>query len=314
VELEFTQEQDELRASVRAVLEKECPTTVVREAAWEPLWKQMVALDWPALSIAEEAGGLGMTFVDLAVVLEELGRVVAPSPFLPTLTQLAPALRHAGAPGLLSAVARGEFTGALCVGGVAMVADRIAVLRDGVLHLAVEPHLDLIETLDKTRPIARVTLTTTEEVGPVDEAAVLDEATAGLALEMVGTCQAIFDMTLEYAKQREQFGVPIGSFQTIKHKLVDCYVALARARACAYFAAATVAEEDPRRSLAVSVAKAAAGDAQRIICQEGIQIHGGIGYTWEHDLHLFVKRAKTGEVLLGTAVDHRQKVARLIGV
>ncbi len=142
----------------------------------------------------------------------------------------------------------------------------------------------------------------------------LDEATAALALEMVGTCQTIFDMTLEYAKSREQFGVPIGSFQAIKHKLVDMYVSLSRARACAYFAAATVAEADSRRSLAVSTAKAAAGDAQRLICQEGIQIHGGIGYTWEHDLHLFVKRAKTGEVLLGTAMDHRERVARLISL
>jgi alkylation response protein AidB-like acyl-CoA dehydrogenase len=165
---------------------------------------------------------------------------------------------------------------------------------------------DQIETLDESRPVYRVDLPDADEG--------LDEATCALAIEMVGTCQTIFDMTLEYAKQREQFGVPIGSFQAVKHKLVDMYVALNRARACAYFAAATVAENDPRRSLAVSMAKAAAGDAQRIIGQEGIQIHGGIGYTWEHDLHLFVKRAKTGDALFGGAADHRQRVARLIGL
>jgi alkylation response protein AidB-like acyl-CoA dehydrogenase len=187
-------------------------------------------------------------------------------------------------------------------------------MSDGQLHLVTEMQAHPVDNLDKTRPVSRIDVVRTEIVGPIDEAKVLDEATAALALEMVGTCQAIFDMTLEYAKSREQFGVPIGSFQAIKHKLVDCYVALSRARACAYFAAATVAEDDPRRPLAVSMAKAAAGDAQRLICQEAIQIHGGIGYTWEHDLHLYVKRAKTGEAFLGTAVDHRQRVAKLINL
>jgi alkylation response protein AidB-like acyl-CoA dehydrogenase len=315
VELEFTAEQEELRASVRGVLEKECPTTVVRDAAWEPLWKQLVALDWPALTIPEEAGGIGMTFTDLAVVIEELGRVVAPGPFLPTVTQFVPALRSAGATDLLAQVAAGELTGGLVVDGVAMrPADRLAVIRGGRLHLLVDPEIEPIETLDKSRDLGRVTVTGTEEVGPVDETAVLAEATVALSLEMVGTCQAIFDMTLEYAKTREQFGVPIGSFQAVKHKLVDMYVALSRARACAYFASATIAENDPRREMAVSMAKAAAGDAQRYIVQEGIQLHGGIGYTWEHDLHLFVKRAKTGDILFGSAVDHRQRVARLLAV
>ncbi|HZN15254.1 MAG TPA: acyl-CoA dehydrogenase family protein [Acidimicrobiales bacterium] len=315
MELEFSPEQEELRTSVRAMLEKECPTTVVREGAWEPLWKQMIALDWPAMTIDEAAGGLGMTFIDLAVVVEELGRVVAPGPFLPTVSQFVPALRAAGATDLMGQVARGELTGALVVDGFAMQpADRIGLIVDGQLHLAIDPELTPLNTLDKSRGLVRVAAGATEIVGPVDEGRILDEATVALALEMIGTCQAIFDMTLEYAKQREQFGVPIGSFQAVKHKLVDMYVALSRARACAYYAAATVAEDDERRPLAASMAKAAAGDAQRLICQEGIQIHGGIGYTWEHDLHLFVKRAKTSEALLGTAIDHRQRVAKLINL
>jgi alkylation response protein AidB-like acyl-CoA dehydrogenase len=315
VELEFTPEQEELRASVRAVLEKECPPAILRDGAWEPLWKQLVALDWPGLTVPEASGGLGMTFVDLAVVVEELGRVVAPGPFFATMTQFVPALREAGAGDLLAAVARGELTGTLAIDGYVMLpAEQIATMSDGQLHLVTEMQAHPVDNLDKTRPVSRIDVVRTEIVGPIDEAKVLDEATAALALEMVGTCQAIFDMTLEYAKSREQFGVPIGSFQAIKHKLVDCYVALSRARACAYFAAATVAEDDPRRPLAVSMAKAAAGDAQRLICQEAIQIHGGIGYTWEHDLHLYVKRAKTGEAFLGTAVDHRQRVAKLINL
>ena len=128
----------------------------------------------------------------------------------------------------------------------------------------------------------------------------LEESTVALALEMVGTAQTIFDITLEYAKQREQFGVPIGSFQAIKHKFADMMIALERARSLGYFAALTIAEDDPRRTSATSVAKAAAGDCQRLLAKEGIQIHGGIGYTWEHDMHLYVRRIKSGEPLFGT--------------
>jgi alkylation response protein AidB-like acyl-CoA dehydrogenase len=142
----------------------------------------------------------------------------------------------------------------------------------------------------------------------------LEESTVAAALEMVGTAQTIFDTTLEYAKQREQFGVPIGSFQAIKHKFVDMMVALERARALGYFAALTIAEDDPRRTSATSVAKAAAGDCQRLLAKEGIQIHGGIGYTWEHDMHLFVRRIKSGEPLFGSSTWHRARVAQLLGV
>jgi alkylation response protein AidB-like acyl-CoA dehydrogenase len=156
-------------------------------------------------------------------------------------------------------------------------------------------------------------LDASSDVGDAIDRAV-GEATAALALEMVGTCQSIFDLALDYAKEREQFGVPIGSFQAIKHKFADMLVALERARATAYFAAATIAEDDSRRPLAISMAKAAAGDAQRLLAKEGIQILGGIGYTWEHDMHLYVKRAKTGDALLGTSSDHRARVARMLGL
>jgi alkylation response protein AidB-like acyl-CoA dehydrogenase len=116
-------------------------------------------------------------------------------------------------------------------------------------------------------------------------------------------------VTLEYAKQREQFGVPIGSFQAIKHKFADMLVSLERARATSYFAALCVAENDPRRSIAASTAKAAAGDCQQLLTKEGIQIHGGIGYTWEHDMHLYVRRAKTDAALLGNTHDHQARIA-----
>jgi alkylation response protein AidB-like acyl-CoA dehydrogenase len=142
----------------------------------------------------------------------------------------------------------------------------------------------------------------------------IEEATVALALEMVGTAQTIFDVTLEYAKQREQFGVPIGSFQAIKHKFADMMISLERARSTCYFAALTIAEDDPRRTSATSVAKAAAGDCQRLLGRDGIQIHGGIGYTWEHNMHLYVKRMKSGEALFGTSAAHRGRIADLLGV
>jgi alkylation response protein AidB-like acyl-CoA dehydrogenase len=188
-------------------------------------------------------------------------------------------------------------------------------------QLTVEP----VESLDLTRGLARVTLDGVRvgadrvlgEPGPATAAALrraVEEATAALAVETVGACQAIFDVTLDYAKQREQFGVPIGSFQAIKHKFADMLIALERARATGYFAALTIAEDDDRRSLAVASAKATAGDCARLLAKEGIQIHGGIGYTWEHDMHLYVRRVRAGAALFGTAAQHRGRVADLIGL
>jgi len=354
VELEFSEEQQELRSSVRAFLERECPIAVVRavvEKGTPPdeLWAQMVDLGWPALTVPEAYGGLGLGFVELAVVAEELGRAMAPGPFLATVTQFVPAVRLAGTPDqqrrFLEPVAAGELIGALAPNGDVTAtpkdggwslsgtvrhvvdgdrADEIAVAAqvDGDRRLFVVKAAEALSTrehtLDQSRPLATVVFDNTSvssdrALGATFER-VVEEATAALALEMVGTCQSIFDVALEYAKERHQFGVPIGSFQAVKHKLADMFVALERARATAYFAAATIAEDDDRRPLAVAMAKAAAGDAQRLIAQEGIQLMGGIGYTWENDMHLYVKRAKTGDALLGTSSDHRARVARIIGL
>src|SRR5205807_9500406 len=133
----------------------------------------------------------------------------------------------------------------------------------------------------------------------------LDEATIAMAASTIGACRRIVEMTLDYAKVREQFGRPIGSFQAIKHRLADMYLSVERATALVYFAALTVAEDDPRRGEASSLAKAAAGECQRLVAEEGLQLHGGIGMTWEYDLHLLLKRAKSGDALFGTAAAHR---------
>jgi alkylation response protein AidB-like acyl-CoA dehydrogenase len=376
VHLEFTAEQDELREGVRAVLARECPISLVREVVEkgttpDALWGQMVELGWPALTVPEPAGGLGMGAVELAVVVEELGRVLAPGPFVPTLTQFAPVVAEAGSPGqqqrFLGGVAAGELTGTLALversgsvdaGHVSTTAtpDRDGFVLDGAKEMVVEAPtadeivviarvpgtsgddgvggfvvpradagLDPVDALDPSRPVARVTLDGVRvdsdrvlgEPGPTTAAAVaraVEVAATALAVETVGAAQTILDITLAYAKQREQFGAPIGSFQAIKHKFADMLVALERARATSYFAALTIAEDDARRALAASTAKAAAGDCAALLAKEGIQIHGGIGYTWEHDMHLYVRRVKSSSLLFGNAAQHRARVADLIGL
>jgi alkylation response protein AidB-like acyl-CoA dehydrogenase len=329
----------------------------------------MIELGWPALTVPEEAGGLGMGAVELAVVMEELGRVLAPGPFVPTVTQFAPVVAEAGSTEqrrrFLGSVAAGEITGTLAFvedngsidagrisstaspdgDGFVLAGTKVAVPEtasaDEIVVVARQPgaddgvgafvvprfdaRVDPIDSFDASRPLAKVTLdgvrVGTDRVlgvpGPATAAAVaraVEVATMALAVETVGAAQAIFDMTLAYAKQREQFGAPIGSFQAIKHKFADMLVALERARATSYFAALTIAEEDVRRALAVSTAKAAAGDCAALFAKEGIQIHGGIGYTWEHDMHLYVRRLRSNSILFGNAAQHRARVADLIGL
>jgi alkylation response protein AidB-like acyl-CoA dehydrogenase len=334
VELEFTGDQEELRTSVRAVLARECPISLVREVVEkgttpDGLWARMVELDWPALTVAESHGGIGLGFIELIVVLEELGRVLAPGPLTATTALFAPALRECGSDDqqarFLGGVAAGTLTGTLAFPDrPAIEADAVdeVVLVDGDRAIVVpRDRLSVtpVESFDRSRRLAKVVLDGEVEgdrvlAHPERLPRAVEEATVAVAVETVGTCQAIFDIALDYAKNREQFGVPIGSFQAIKHKFADMYVALERARATAYFAAVTVAEDDERRTVATSMAKAAAGDAQRLIAQEGIQIMGGIGYTWEHDMHLYVKRAKSGDALFGTAAEHRARIADHLGV
>ncbi len=356
--LAFTDEQEELRTTIRSVLAKECPPALPRavvegKADADALWATMAGLDWPALTIPEADGGIGYGYVELAVLVEELGRVIAPGPLFPTVTQYVPFVREAGSGeqrhALLGAVAGGG-SGAVAVAErptgwdldgiqatvtpvgddwvldgtkhhvVFPAADEVAVVArqpSGELAVAVVAAADVvveeITPLDGTRPIghvsfAQVTIPADRVLttGGTDGAQrALEEATVAMAIETLGTCQTLFEVTLQYAKDRQQFGVPIGSFQAVKHRLADCYIALERTKALCYFAAACLAEDDPRRHDAASMAKAAAGDCQRFVAAEGIQLLGGIAYTWEHDHHLWVKRAFTGDLLFGLAADHR---------
>jgi alkylation response protein AidB-like acyl-CoA dehydrogenase len=374
VDLELTPDQQELRETARRALASACPPSLVRDVfegrgdAGE-LWSRLVALDWPGLGIDRVHGGLGLGPVEVGVLVEELGRVVAPSPFVATVTQLVPLLQEApGVPAagsLLERVAAGTATGTVAVaeggdwrleavattatptgtgwtldGVKSHVLDGVGAHESAVVARAPDGQLGAflvpagapglraegLAVMDPTMPLATVTLAGVEVpaervlLGPRDPrtpaalARALDAATAALALSTVATCRAIFDTTLQYAKDREQFGRPIGSFQAVKHRLADCYLAVERATALAWFAVLTVAEDDARRPVAVAMAKAAAGACQRRVVADGLQLHGGIGFTWEHDLHLLLKRAKTGDFLFGTAAAHRARLARLLGL
>jgi alkylation response protein AidB-like acyl-CoA dehydrogenase len=380
VDLELSEEESDLRDNVRAVLAGVCPPSVVR-AVYEgkgdaaAVWARMVELDWPALAVPEELGGVGMGAVEVAIVAEELGRAVVPGPFLATVTQFLPVVRELdacgavgdGAADLVRRLAAGDLTGTVALaeggrweaaatrtvatevaGGWSLRGTKDAVLdgadadealvvarlagtsgREGLGVFAVpvgERGARPRRTVDPTMPVADLTLdgvvVPPEHVVAVPGAAgvaeALDratqEATVALAIGTVGACRAIFERTVEYAKLREQYGRPIGSFQALKHRMADMYLAVERASSLCWFAALTIAEEDPRRADAASMAKAAAGECQRLVVREGLQLHGGIGMTWENDLHFWLKRALAGDALYGNAVHHRGRLARSLGL
>jgi alkylation response protein AidB-like acyl-CoA dehydrogenase len=376
MDLELSAEESELRDNVRSVLASACPPAAVRaafEGKGDPasIWARMVELYWPALAIAEDRGGLGMGFVEVALVAEELGRAVVPAPFLATVTQFVPAVRELGGDGplaadLLGRIAASGLTGTVALAesgrwepaAVAATAEETAdgwILRgtkdavldgadaDEVLVVAraagtsgtdglgafVVACSDLTATprtvVDPTLPLADLVFDGV--VVPADRvlaapgtdgvAEALDragqEAIVALAASTVGACRAIFEQTVAYAKERVQYDRAIGSFQALKHRMADMYLAVERAASLCSFAALTITEEDPQRATAASMAKAAAGECQRLVVQDGLQLHGGIGMTWDHDLHFLLKRAIAGDTLYGNAVHHRARLARLLG-
>jgi alkylation response protein AidB-like acyl-CoA dehydrogenase len=204
----------------------------------------------------------------------------------------------------------------------------IARVGDGVgafLVPGAEARLAPVRSLDASRPLCtatfdRVAVPEDRALGEpgsnttsVAIARALQEATVALALETVGACDALFQMVLAYVKDRMQFGVPVGSFQAIKHKMANMFLAIERARALCYYAAAAIAEDTPDRATAVSMAKAASDESQREVCRESFQSLGGIGFTWEHDAHLFIKRAETNGALFGGSAWHTLEVARTLG-
>ncbi|WP_106402544.1 acyl-CoA dehydrogenase family protein [Actinocorallia populi] len=322
---EFDADQRLWQDTVREVLAKECPPALVRGVVDEgvdpgPLWRAYVRHGWTELTGSGEA-------VELAIVLEELGRATDPTPYLATMTQFAPFFPEVAEKGVsgtavFEGVSAHRDDGGWVLDGTARYvldgdrADRLAVVTgEGVFTVpADEAHVTRTPVFDPLLHVAEVSFWNVR-VADQDRAENADPqrtrhlALTGLALTTVGACQRILDLTLEHVRTRHQFGVPIGSFQAVKHKAADMHVAIERARALAYYAALTIAADDPRRRLAASMAKAAAGECQSLVFRHGLQLFGGMGYTWENDLQFALKRAKAGELLLGGAAEHRALIA-----
>ena len=324
----LTEDQELLRESARALLAAECPPALLRAhiddiTSAAPLWVHL-------RSFSEL--GVGPT-VDLCLFMEELGYVCAPSPFFASAVLAAPVLAAIGSD-LLPSVLSGEQTATLALAGpdgywvlndgpfksfvpdAASVDIVLAVGADGAVSRLEAAEVRRLEMIDPSRPLYDVRVDNgSTPLGALSAdalARVVARATVALAAEMVGTARRLFAMSLDYAKNRVQFGVPIGSFQAIQHKLADMSLDVERAWSAVYYAAMTIDADDPDRARAVHTAKGAAGEAAKRAAKDGIQIHGGIGYTWEHDLHLFMRRAFGAESLLGTTGWHHDRLADLL--
>jgi alkylation response protein AidB-like acyl-CoA dehydrogenase len=278
----FTPEQEELREQARAYL----------AGKPEPSWGDLAELGWTGVSIAEEDGGAGLTFVEEAVLFEELGRALYRGPFFSTIAATLPALPDE----LRAEVAAGEASWTLAFGPLVPdldTADRIAVVGgDGIFELE-GAEREILETTDDTRSLGVVR--GGEPGRRLAESSVLpeihDRTRAALAIEACGVARRALEYAIEHASTREQFGKKIGSYQAVSHPLADAYTRLELARSLSLWAAWCVAERDEQAAVAAASAKAFAGEAAVAVCETAIQVHGGIGFTWEHVLHRLYKRA-----------------------
>jgi alkylation response protein AidB-like acyl-CoA dehydrogenase len=371
VNFAFSEEQEELRKSVRKFLEDKSPETEVRRLmetteGYDPaVWKQMgEQLGLQGLAIPEEFGGSGYTYVELIVVLEEMGRALLTAPYFSTVALAANTLLVSGDDAAkkeyLPGIASGETIATLAftedsgrwdeagitaeatksgdgytinghkmfvldghVANLILVAARtpegvsIFAVDEGASGLTRTP----LSTMDQTRKQARLEFANTPAklIGTAGQgwtvlSKVLDLAAVALAAEQVGGAQKVLEMSVDYAKNRVQFGRPIGSFQAIKHKCADMLLEVESAKSAAYYAGWAAAEDNDELPVVASLAKAYCSDAYFHATAENIQIHGGIGFTWEHPAHLYFKRAKSSELLFGDPTYHRELLAQRIGI
>src|SRR3954451_23416122 len=343
----LTDEQRALQATVREFIGDKFPLSAVRDiyddehSDGDPaeLWKSIGEQGWLAVLIPEEYDGLGLGLLDAAVLARCWGEGCVPGPFLPTLIA-AEAIRLGGSDAQkqewLHRCAAGEAKVTLAAGGrvtandtkltgsvdyvdYAHVADRIVVAADGGALWLVDPAatgmtVTVHDTLDRSGRLAglRLDAVQAEQLPGAVLPEVLNRAAVLTANDLAGIARAAFTRTVDYDKTREQFGKPIGSFQVIKHTLADLHVAVTMAEHAGWYAAHAIDAHLPDAALAVSVAKSKASDVARDMTATMIQFHGGIGYTWEHDAHLFFKRAKRLEYAYGDAATHRERIARLV--
>lgn len=367
----FTEEQEELRKTVRQFLDAKSPETAVREqmeteagydaAVWSQMGEQM---GLQGLIVPEEFGGSGYSYVELGIVLEEMGRALLCAPFFSTVVLAANTLIHSGdeaakaahLPGIASGetiatLAYTEPSGKWDESGITLQATKsgdgytlsgtkmfvldghtanliiVAARTDaGVSLFAVDGGAagltrTALSTMDQTRKQAKLEFSNTPGtlIGADGEgwtilSRVLDLAAVGLAAEQVGGAQKVLEMAVDYAKVRVQFGRPIGSFQAIKHKCADMLLEVESAKSAAYYGMWCAAELNDELPSVASLAKAYCSEAYFHATAENIQIHGGIGFTWEHPAHLYFKRAKSSELLFGDPTYHRELLAQRIGI
>ncbi|TRO59900.1 MULTISPECIES: acyl-CoA dehydrogenase family protein [unclassified Streptomyces] len=368
----FSDEQEELRRTVRAFLADTSPETEMRRLMETPegfdraLWRRMgTELGLQGLAVPEEYGGAGYGPVEVGVVMEELGRALLCAPFLASAVLATTTLLRCddedARKRLLPGLASGELVGTLALtedsarwdaegvqltaresagswlltghkmfvldGAAADVVLTVARTGEGIgvfwvdgdaAGLTHEP----LPTMDPTRRQARLDyhdvpatrLRTSGGDGWDLVSEVLDRASVALAAEQVGVASRALDMAVEYAKVRHQFGRPIGSFQAVKHLLADVLLEVESARAAAHYALLAAENEDTDLPAVASLAKAFCSDASLQATEQNIQVHGGIGFTWEHPAHLYLKRAKTSQLLFGDPAYHRELLARRIGM
>ncbi|MBK3572797.1 acyl-CoA/acyl-ACP dehydrogenase [Streptomyces sp. MBT65] len=359
-----TDEQRQLRSVLRDLLSESCGPGDVRAQGESPrgydpaLWERLAGeIGVHGLALPEEYGGAGYTYAELAVALEELGRVLCPAPLLTTVVLAGHALLVSGdrracarwLPGIASGAVTATIAGFLHTAAITAErgpdcwvlrgeadfvpggegADLLLVMArtpDGERLFACEPDGTTCErtarrVLDPTRRQALVRFrgARAEPVGEAGQAAgvveaVLDAGRVGLAAEHVGGSGHALDAVLGHVSERVQFGRAIGSFQAVKHRLADLLVEIEGARSASAYASACLAASSPELPLAAGAAAVVCTGAYRLATTEYVQLHGGIGFTWEHPAHLYLRRARADEALFGTGDDHRLRLAGLLGL
>jgi alkylation response protein AidB-like acyl-CoA dehydrogenase len=327
----LTDDQREIQRTARELLAERARPDRVREHAEarrtdELLWKELSELGWPGIAIAEEHGGQGLGQIELSVLCEELGRSLAPVPFLGS-AMAATVIQQDGSaeqrerwlPGLAS----GETIGALgaAIDGTAelVIGGREAavfVLIDedgsGRILSAEEADVTPVDSIDPTRSTARISGAGGEPVGDGGACAGLGRALVSVSSELVGVCDRALGMTVEYVKERKQFGVPVGAYQAVSHRCAQMLLETERARSMAAFAAWSADADPDSLAEAAAMAKSCASSAGREVTASAIQAHGGIGFTWEADVHWLYKRAQLDAALLGGAKRHRARLAAIL--
>jgi alkylation response protein AidB-like acyl-CoA dehydrogenase len=319
MDFSFTEEQEQLRREARTFLADRYPSERVAELAdsadgWDPAsWEELAQLGWIGVSVPEEAGGAGLGFLEEAVLFEELGRALYPGPYFSTVALALPELPAEQQSEVVAGSTRwsASLDGSL-VPDLALV-DCVLVVRDGKL-VAVAAEGEALETMDSTRRLGR--LADGGEGKEVGDASALERmrvrAFAALAVEAVGIAQRALELAVEHAKTREQFGKPIGIYQAVSHRLSDSYAMTELARSLAYWAAWCVSEQDDEAPVAAAAAKSYASDIAVTVCEYAIQAHGGIGFTWEHALHRYYKRAQWIQSYGGYPAVQRAEIAAAI--